>query len=569
MSNELNIDINRIESDLSLRLSNKRYNHCLRVAQLAKRIASKTEVDTEKMYIAGLLHDVAKELSNDEILRLCDLTGTYIPRSGKENPHSLHGIAGAAIAYGEYEIRDKDILLSIAFHSGRAAMSDAEKIVFLADFLDNSAKYGIDWTPVWKQKNLNSAMLVMCSLMTNYCIEHNVQMDDRTQDSFDFILEEICENRIKDEAAIKKIRSEVDEIIDGAMDCYISHRLKLKSVKNIRDFGGFVTLLGVPIKKGKIIRSGCLNKLTKEDADTLKQIGINTIIDLRTKEEIKSEPDINIEGFRYNNFPIASINIDTNQERFLDYMNGSVDEEESAYYAAEYLRYVDMEEMYRNIWQDKESAKQIANVFKTLIDPNTTGVLIHCTSGKDRTGVLSLQIQYCLGCSDTDVINDYYASSLPYYMLSESLAIDLEKSGYSVELSNRARQLLGIGSDMMKRVSEWWQEKYTNGVDYMKKELHLTYDDIAALQAKYLETSVTKIPIELQELSQVREKGTVLSVNDDNTYIVQVNDNHQIKALLSPRLKLEHLVIHEGSIVEVQLSINLQSGRIIKVIENS
>ena len=563
-TDELNINIEKIELELPNMLSEKRYNHCKRVADFASRISYKTSIDSNKMYVAGLLHDVAKELNNNEILNLCDHANIYVPSTGKNNPHSLHGIAGAVIAYEKFGITDKDIILAIAYHSGRAAMTDPEKIVFLADFLDNSAKYNIDWTPIWKQKDLDSAMLVMCLLMTNYCLEHNVQMDERTQDSFDFILNEICEGKNRDEESIKKIRSDVDRIIDGAMNSYLEHRIKLSSIKNARDLGGINTMLNVPIKKGKIIRSGALSSLSKEDANKLKEMGIDTVIDLRTKEEVEKAPDINIEEFKYYNFPIATIETDENQERFLDYMKGSVNDEESSYYAAEYLRYVDMQSMYINIWNDDNSAEQIAKVYKLLIDPNTNGVLIHCTSGKDRTGVVSMQILYGLGCDDDEVINDYYASSLPYYMISESLALDLEKNGYSVELSNKARELLGIGSNMVESINKWWSETFVDGVDYLKNKLNVTFNDVLMLQEKYLDNPNSKRDINDKILSLIKTNATVLSINDDGTYTVMIDDNYKLNVTLSKEL-INNTKINVGSTVKVQLSINLLSGEIISV----
>lgn len=242
------------------------------------------------MYVAGLLHDVVKEKSDEEILDLCSKIEKHIPSSSKANPHSLHGIAGACFAYDEYNIKDEGILLAIAFHFGRATMSDNEKIVFLADFTDNSRKYGIDVTPVWKQNSLNSAMLTMCTLMVTYCVEHNVTMDERTKDSFDYMLEQVCEKKKEDKKEKEIIKNNVDTIVDGAMESYIAHRIKLKTVNNIRDFGGLNTIYNRKVKKGKLIRSAALSKMSKEDASYLKQIGIDTIIDLRSKEEIKKIP---------------------------------------------------------------------------------------------------------------------------------------------------------------------------------------------------------------------------------------------------------------------------------------
>ena len=112
----------KIRIAVSERLSPSKYIHSITVAQYAWRIAVKTSVDPEKMYIAGLLHDIAGGLSNEEILRLCERTERYIPSNELHHARSLHGVAGACIAYEEFGIRDLEILMAIAFHAGRAGI---------------------------------------------------------------------------------------------------------------------------------------------------------------------------------------------------------------------------------------------------------------------------------------------------------------------------------------------------------------------------------------------------------------------------------------------------------------
>ena len=477
----------RIENELPFRMSKKRYNHSKMVADYAKRIALWTNNNPKKMYIAGLLHDVAKELSYDEILKLCDKTGKYIPSTARDNPHSLHGIAGACIAYEEYDIQDREILLAIAFHSGRVAMSDAEKILFISDCLSKQGEKG-DWTIVFKQRDLDSAIVSICSVMSIYCLENNCSIDERTQDSFDYALSKFIENKQKDEKAIKEIRSKVDSIIDGSLDLYLSHYIKLKSIKNIRDIGGFITEDGKQIKKGKIFRSGALNNMSKQDADHLKQLGIDTIIDLRTENEINKNPDINIDGFKYINCPINAVEISKHQNRLEEYMNGSVSDEETAYYAAEYLRDIDMEQITKDIWREPDSLLQIKKVIEILLDENTKGVLFHCTSGKDRTGVVSVVIERALGLSRESLVLDYYASAIPYYCASENMSLILEEQGYSVDLSNKVRALLGIGPGMAETIITWWDSNNYEDVNgYYEKMLGLSTEHIINLRNKYLE----------------------------------------------------------------------------------
>ena len=477
-----------IKIAVSKRLPPKKYQHSINVARYAWQIAQNTTADPRKMYIAGLLHDIANGMSGEEILRLCERNNRYITSYEIQHARSLHGIAGACIAREEFGIRDQEILMAIAFHSGRAGMQQGEKILFLADAIDHEREYGLDSSRIWKQKDLDTALLAVCANMTKYCVEYNLPMDKRTQDSFDYIIEHLRQNTGSAASSYHTLQNETDEIVDKAMDIYLSHRLKLDSVKNIRDVGNYRTSSGKMIKKGTIIRSGDLSQMTKEDAEQLKKLGINIIIDLRTEDEIKDAGDRNIEGFRYCSLPLPGLETDDSAKRLLEYQKSSISEEEKAWYTTEYMRYVNMKQLYRDVLASGESVKQLRKVFDILIDQSTQGVLIHCSNGKDRTGIVVMLIQYAFGMDEEEILNDYYASSLPYYMITESAVLILEQNGSSGEFLEKARELLGINANMISDLRHWWREnQYGAPEKYLSEQLQLPPEQLELLREKYLE----------------------------------------------------------------------------------
>ncbi len=122
-------------------LSKKRYEHCLGVANLARELALKLGEDGEKAYTAGMLHDIAKELSSDTMFELCEKYGIIPDDVEKKNPGLLHGPVGAEILR-ENGVRDTDILNAVRYHTvGRAEMSTLEKIIYLADMVEPSRTY--------------------------------------------------------------------------------------------------------------------------------------------------------------------------------------------------------------------------------------------------------------------------------------------------------------------------------------------------------------------------------------------------------------------------------------------
>ena len=106
-------------------LKPSRLEHTKNVAQLARKMAAKQGVDVNKAEIAALLHDMAK----------------YEDRPGV-NMNIAHGKIGAEMARDIFGIEDEDILNAIAYHTtGRAGMSDLEKIIFLADAIEPGRNY--------------------------------------------------------------------------------------------------------------------------------------------------------------------------------------------------------------------------------------------------------------------------------------------------------------------------------------------------------------------------------------------------------------------------------------------
>lgn len=492
------MDLNAFPSDagteairiaVAEKLPQKKYEHSINVAKYAWLIATKTTIDPGKMYIAGLLHDIASGMSNEDILCLCERTDRYIPSNEVRHARLLHGIAGACIAYEEFGIRDGEILMAIAFHAGRVGMHQEEKILFLADVIDHEDELGLDSTQIWKKKDLDTAILTACADMTRYCVEHDLPpMDQRMLDSFDYIIEHLRKNTGYEEPTYNTLQTKTDEIVDMAMDIYLSHRLKINSVKNIRDVGNYKTTSGKMIKKGAIIRSGDLSRMTSEDAQQLKRLGINTIIDLRTEEEIKDAEDQNIEDFQKFNCSLPELKTKDSSKRLLEFIKSSISEEEKIWYATEYMRYVSMKQLYRDVLQSYDSVEQLRKVFDILYDKKTQGVLIHCSNGKDRTGIVVMLLQFALGMNEEEILSDYYASAVPYYMITESAVLMLEQNGYSSEFSEKARELLGINVNMISELNHWWREnQYGTPEKYLREKIRIPPEKVELLREKYLE----------------------------------------------------------------------------------
>ncbi len=113
--------------------------HSIRVAELAASRSSGLKIPEDKAIAAALFHDCAKNLEENSPY----LTGFAPPREwGKIPPPVYHQFAGAFVAKTHFGVSDREILDAICYHtSGRANMGELEKLIFLADMLEEERNY--------------------------------------------------------------------------------------------------------------------------------------------------------------------------------------------------------------------------------------------------------------------------------------------------------------------------------------------------------------------------------------------------------------------------------------------
>ena len=127
-----------IKKWLKKNLSEERYIHSLSVADTAKKLAQYYDLDADRAYLAGLVHDCAKNMDNNKLLDLIEneIKTGFHPCELK-NPKVYHSIAAPYVAKKEFEINDNEILNAIRRHTlGAIDMTLFDKIIFLADKIE-------------------------------------------------------------------------------------------------------------------------------------------------------------------------------------------------------------------------------------------------------------------------------------------------------------------------------------------------------------------------------------------------------------------------------------------------
>lgn len=120
-------------------INEKRYNHSLSVAHLAYKIAKMHHLDSQKAYIAGLLHDIAKGIDKTEALALMK---KYYPDFVEIGAFSYHQFLGEKIAKEDFKVVDEEILGAIKYHTtGKSNMNWLEKLIYAVDKIDPTRDY--------------------------------------------------------------------------------------------------------------------------------------------------------------------------------------------------------------------------------------------------------------------------------------------------------------------------------------------------------------------------------------------------------------------------------------------
>lgn len=124
------------------RESNYRFLHSLEVAKSAEMLAKRYGADAHKARVAGLLHDVMKDVSGEQQLQILKEFGILLTDVEQNAPKLWHAMAGAAFTEHILGFHDADIVNAIRYHTtARAGMSLLEKVIFIADFISADRTY--------------------------------------------------------------------------------------------------------------------------------------------------------------------------------------------------------------------------------------------------------------------------------------------------------------------------------------------------------------------------------------------------------------------------------------------
>jgi protein-tyrosine phosphatase len=253
-------------------------------------------------------------------------------------------------------------------------------------------------------------------------------------------------------------------------------QLSLQGTPNFRDLGGYETAEGRRLRWGKLYRSSKLSALTDADQRYVHRLGLSLICDFRQVMEQDLEPTLLSDAGQ----PLlASLPVTPGSSRsFIDNLHNGIIAVDDAHGF--------MEEINRDFVANQ--LPQYAEMFRLILSGDQP-VLIHCASGKDRTGFGAALILDVLGVDEDVIVQDYLLTNryLPVDQEVERLSQQVTDEGGAPVPEEVLRPLLELRPDYIKACFEEIRRRYESKEHFFATALELDPDKVAMLKERYLE----------------------------------------------------------------------------------
>jgi protein tyrosine/serine phosphatase len=247
--------------------------------------------------------------------------------------------------------------------------------------------------------------------------------------------------------------------------------LELEGAVNVRDLGGLPTVDGRTTRSGVLVRSDNLQDLTPKDVEVLQSHGVRTVLDLRTgpEVEITGPGPLRATEVRHLHLDLIPHGFDAREE---DVVEKAIPHEDAGDEAMDHF-YID----YVN-----HAPAEIATALRTIADPNSGAVLVHCAAGKDRTGVVCALALSLVGVTRQAVVDDYVRTDERIAAVRDRL---LNTELYNPDMARRSLDSLRLHAVNMERFLDRVDAAY-GGVHGLAMSIGVDEETVARLSRRLL-----------------------------------------------------------------------------------
>ena len=246
---------------------------------------------------------------------------------------------------------------------------------------------------------------------------------------------------------------------------------------NFRELGGYEADEGKHVKWGQIWRGIPTCKLTSEaDRAKLDALGLRLILDLRSTEEARREPDYVPDGARL--VQICGLCAEDGHE--IAFAPGDIDR----LMASAPEGYDVPRVLYRRMLTGNKAFKEL---FRAL-EAGETPILFHCSAGKDRTGVAAMLILLALGASDETICADYAQTNVCRRAEIEAVMQEhADEIAADPSCRNHYYRMAGVSPEAAPFVLDTIRSQFGSAENYLEAEYGLTPARLMRLRRMYLE----------------------------------------------------------------------------------
>ena len=191
MDNKKNLEIINIQNKLRKKLSEYRFYHSIGVQYTAAALAMRYGQDIYLASLAGVLHDCAKYMSDEDIISKCVKHNIDIDEDEKLHPQLLHGKLGAYYARKKYRVESEEVLKAIKYHTtGTPNMTTLQKIIYISDYIEPNRKdiAGLEEIRMVAFVDLDRAVIQKLTNTSNYLKIKDVSMQGIALETYNYYI---------------------------------------------------------------------------------------------------------------------------------------------------------------------------------------------------------------------------------------------------------------------------------------------------------------------------------------------------------------------------------------------
>ena len=255
----------------------------------------------------------------------------------------------------------------------------------------------------------------------------------------------------------------------------IDPSISMEGVLNFRDMGGYRTHSGKSVKRNLFFRSANLAKMTPQDQQRLKRLGIKTIFDYRDDHEADASPTPEMEGIQNIRVPAKGA------APFKMPSAAKVDAMDVEFYSR-----IDTDMFARFYAQMPFNNPSFQRLMQLVKDESNLGLLHHCAVGKDRTGVGGALILMTLGVPRETILQDYLLTN----GLLTPMVAQMEKrikTVYPDADLTVFHKVMSADEKYLNAVFDEIDTRYESEGDFLQDQFGISNEMRANLQVKYLE----------------------------------------------------------------------------------